>query len=350
MDERERVQLLVEDRRTKQSVPAKKLTYNFRRVKGTGVLFVLLWNLLIFSYQMSALGNIVDLVLARDKEEDEGISEDQDPWIRSVVSALLSDCLPKMLYPLAGWLADGKLGRYKVMRYSLWLMWVGSVLLILTSILRYTLAMEMPGERGNIITSTLPVYAVIYVISAMGIAGYHVNVVPFGIDQMEGASGEEISSLVHWYYWTRNFNFGMLVQFALQTIWKSCKESDPQGESHQRWDLYVLLIQMVFLTAAVCLDLTFSSKLHKDAKIHNSVKKVKDISIFVLRHNQPVGHRKAHTFTYEAPPTRSDFAKESYGGPFEDDEVEEVISFWRIIVILLAWGFAVFMIQTVSFL
>lgn len=327
--------------------PAKKTPplYNFRRVKGAGVLFVLLWNLLIFSYQTSALGNLVDLVRG-------GIGggtssgDDGDPWNRSFVAALLQDCLPKLLYPFAGWLADAKLGRYKVMRYSLWMMWVGSVLLILTSILRYTLEMlVMPDKHDLVLKCTLPVYVVIYLVNVMGTAGYHVNVIPFGIDQMEGASGEEISSFIHWYYWTRNFNFGMIVQFALQTFY--CKVTE--AEFHQRRDLFVSLIQMVFLTAAVCLDFIFSSKLHKDAKIHDTVKKVKDISTFILRHDQPVGHRKAHTFTYEAPPVRSDFAKQSYGGPYEDDAVEEVTSFWRIIVILLAWGFGgVFLIQTVS--
>lgn len=325
------------------------MAYNIRRVKGSGVLFVLLWNLLIFSYQTSALGSLVDLVLARNRRGDDTMDDSRDPWVRSAVAAVLSDCLPKMLYPLSGWLADAKLGRYKVMRYSLWMMWVGSVALILTSILRYTLAMVLPAETEEDITNyTLPLYAVIYLVNAIGTAGYHVNVIPFGIDQMEGASGEEISSFVHWYYWTRNFNFGMLVQFALRKFLAYCKERDPRAEHRQRLDLYVMLIQMAFLTAAVCLDLIFSSKLHKDAKIHNTVKKVKDISAFILKHDQPVGHRKARTFTYEAPPARSDFAKQSYGGPYEDDEVEEVTSFWRIIVILLAGGFGVFLIQSVS--
>ena len=323
----------------RRAKPAKKkptLAYNFRRVKGAGVLFVLLWNLLVFSYQASAVGNLVDLILTKDQ------GHVQDPWIRAVVSALLSDSLPKMLYPFAGWLADGKLGRYKVMRYSLWVMWVGSFLLVLTSIIKYSLTevMELSSEKG--INFTVPFYILVYFIFAVGTAGYHVNVIPFGIDQMEGASGEEISSFIHWYYWTRNFNFGMIMQFAMQFAVQFfvVKQQD--------MNLYSLIIQMVFLTAAVCLDFTFSSKLHKDAKLHSSIKKVKDVSIFVLRHSQLVGHRKAHTFTYETPPARSDFAKESYGGPFEDEEVEEVVSFWRITVILLAWGFGAFMVQTVS--
>lgn len=337
----------IEDARVKarhgkpKKTAAVPVVYNFRRLKGSGVLFVLLWSLLVFSYQQSAMGNLVDLLLTT------GSHEKAEPWVSTFAAGMLSDCLTKMLYPLAGWLADAKLGRYRVMRYSLWIMWVGSVLIMLTSIARYVFMFVVePGEKDAIIKYTLPLYAVIYVINTVGMAGFHVNVIPFSIDQMEGgASGESIAALVHWYYWTRNFNFGIIVQFAVQYIFSYCTDDI---EYRRRLDLYVLLIQMIFLTAAVCLDFTFSSKFLKDPKIHNPVKKVKDISAFILKHDQLVGQRKAHTFSYEAPPTRSDFAKQSYGGPYEDDEVEEVTSFWRIVVILLLAGFGAFLIQTVS--
>ena len=338
--------------------PAKKkpaLAYNFRRVKGAGVFFVLLWNLLVFSYQTSALVSLMDLFVSHLKsiafEDDQQSNTFLEPWLRSVLTALLFDSLPKMLYPFAGWLADGKLGRYKVMRYSLWMMWVGSFLLIIASIVKYVVAMQSPsdGDWEIIVRCLLPVYVVIYLISAVGTAGYHVNVIPFGIDQMEGASGEEISSYIYWYYWTRNFNFGTIVQATLQLmLLKYCIDGDPRSSDRQMIDFSVMLFQMLFITAAICLDFTFSTKLHKDVKLHSTVKKVKNITAFILRHSQPVGHRRAHTFTYETPPARSDFAKNSYGGHFEEDEVEEVVSFWRIIVILLAGSFGVFVIQTVS--
>ena len=316
-------------------------------MKGAGALFVLLWNLLLFSYHQSALGNLVTLVV-QDRKGKVKDSFD-DPWELAILTALLSDVVPKLLYPFAGWLADAKLGRYRVMRYSLWIIWVGNILLILASIIRYLLL----GEPGNVIEIMLSVFVPVYIINAVGIAGYHVNVIPFGIDQMEGASGEQITSFLHWYYWTRNINFGVFVQLAVQLLPDYCNEeegTEEEGtfERQQRYELYVLLVQMLFLTAALCLDFFFSSKLHKDVKIHNPVKKVKDISAFIHKHDRQVGYRKAYTYTYDIPPARSDFAKKSYGGPFEDDEVEEVTSFWRIVLFLMSVGFAVFLIETVS--
>lgn len=305
---------------------------------------MLLWNLLVFSYQQSALGDLVDLVVRR--------IDNPDPFVVVIIGALLSNCLPRLLYPFAGWLADAKLGRYKVMRYSLWAMWIGSALLVLTSTIRYTVIKYDYGIDGKIysVNDSLYIYitpvVVIYLINAVGLAGYHVNVIPFGIDQMEGASGEQIASFVHWYYWTRNFNFGMILQGIPSFTTKYCKNQDKYY--NKTVDISLLLVQMTFLTAAVCLDFIFSDKLHKDVKIHSTVKKVKDISTFVAGHSQPVGHRTAHTFTYEAPPSRSDFAKKSYGGPYKDEEVEEVMSFWRIVTVLLAVGFGSFLIENVS--
>ena len=321
------------------------MSYNLRRVKHGGALFVLLWNLLVFSYHQSALGNLVGLVMQYKKNAP---GRDPEPWDTALASALLSDFVPKLLYPLAGWLADAKLGRYKVMRYSLWVIWVGSILLILTCILRYSLRLVHSVDNNKIVYYTLPIFCVVYLVNAVGIAGYHVNVIPFGIDQMEGASGEEITSFLHWYYWTRNFNFGVFIQVGIQFLYGYCSEDyrDYQ-ERHQRYELYSLLMQMVFLTAALSLDFLFSSKLHKDVKIHNPVRRVRQISAFILKHSRPVGRRRAYTYTYDTPPSRSDFAKQSYGGPFEDDEVEDVTAFWRIVVFLLSVGFGVFLIQTV---
>ena len=104
----------------------------------------------------------------------------------------------------------------------------------------------------------------------------------------------------------------------------------------------------MFLAVALCLDRLWCKTLNVDPKIHNPMKKVKAISKYILEHDKPVGYRKARTYTYDAPPTRSDFAKETYGGMFSEDDVEDVTAFWRIVVFLVATGFSGFLIQSVS--
>lgn len=314
--------------------------YNFRRPKGAGPFFVLLLNLLIFSYQQNGIYDLVNVItntIALSKA---------DPWVHGLLNAILADCLPKLLYPFAGWLADAKLGRYKVMRVSMWIMWVVAVLLLATSILSYiSMTASSSVNTDHVIKDTLPVVVVIYIISAIGIAGFHANLIPFGIDQMEDCSAEEISSFVYWYYWTGNVNFGIIIQSGISSSSYYCSSNNITRDSY---DLVISLIQIAFLTSAICLDMVFSKKLNKDPKIHNPIKKVKDISTFVFKHKQAVGRRSAYTYTYDTPPVRSDFAKVTYGGYFEDDDVEDVIAFWRIVVFMATIGFGVFLIQSVS--
>ncbi len=327
-------------RRNNTVTKSKSLRYRIRKIEDSGVFFVLLWNLLVFSYLQSTLNNLIKPFL--------GSAGKHNPWISTIVSVLLTESLPQFLYPFAGWLADAKLGRYKVMRYSLWLIWAGSFFLILIAILKYVLV-SLYDIKGNIHYYLLPFLVVIYALNAVGFAGYHVNVIPFGIDQMEDQSGENICAFIHWYYWTRNFNFGIIVQFAIESLPYYCHKSLRQ-DHQDGLDLINHVIQMAFLTAALCLDFLFSSKLKKDLKIHDPVKKVKDVSVFIARHDQLVGRRMAHTFVYDTPPVRSDFAKKSYGGPYEEDVVEDVTAFWRIVAFLLVTGVGQFLIQTVCYM
>ena len=231
------------------------VAYNLRRVKGTGVFFVLLLNLLVFSYNESALGNLVNLVVQENSydytDDNSGLFAPQ-PWMLTLITATLSDFIPKLLYPLAGWLADAKWGRYKVMRYSLWVMWIGSVLLILSSIFKYVLLMTGAADKISIVHYTLPLSIAIYSINIVGLAGYHVNIIPFGIDQMEGPSGEQIASLIHWYFWTRNFNFGVIAQVAFESS-LSCRDAgETENRRQYNYNMYLLLLQSTFLAAALC--------------------------------------------------------------------------------------------------
>ena len=40
-----------------------------------------------------------------------------------------------LLFPIGGWLADSYLGRYKVVRYSTWIMWISIITMIVWCIL-----------------------------------------------------------------------------------------------------------------------------------------------------------------------------------------------------------------------
>ena len=82
-----------------------KSTYNklhIRKLKNKSALLVLIWNFLIMSlfYYIMVHTN-----------------HDKQHYITVGVTL-----------PIAGWLADVYLGRYRVIRWSMWIMWIGTML------------------------------------------------------------------------------------------------------------------------------------------------------------------------------------------------------------------------------
>ena len=57
---------------------------------------------------------------------------------------------------------------------------------------------------------------------------------------------------------------------------------------------------------------------------------------FAAKHGKPLGHRSAFTYSDDRKPPRLDFAKRIYGGPFKTEVVEDVKTFLRIVLIMIA--------------
>ena len=93
-----------------------------------------------------------------------------------------------VLYVFAGWLADVYFGRYKVMKVSIWIMWWGSV----GGTLLLVIHLFSPHDVLKLISIVVGFMCV-----TIGSPGLIVSAVPFGTDQMLGASSEEISSFIH---------------------------------------------------------------------------------------------------------------------------------------------------------
>ena len=262
---------------------------------------------------------------------------------------ITQDTLPKLLYPVAGWLADVKFGRYRVIKASMTLMWIGSVILLAALIVQYSVTyLDGSHNTTNKILWFIPVLVLVYLVNAVGIAGFHSNVIPFGLDQMEDGSGEEYSAFIHWYYWTRNFSIGTLILTIPYST--NCNYYTGQGHSvlehGDKIDLIILATEVGFLSLALCLDFLISDWLVKEPKTQNPLKKVVQISTFVAKHKHPVGWRSA--FTYTSIASRTDLAKTMYGGSFESEDVEAVKTFWRILILMLSLGAPAILVETVS--
>ena len=234
------------------------------------------------------------------------------------------------IYPLAGWLADVKFGRYKVMHTSLWLMWVGALVSAVASVVQS--AMSVQSSTASIpLGVSITILVLTNALMLFGLAGFHVNILPFGTDQLLEASSEEISAFVHWLFWA--WNVGNLIgQVVSGPGLCTCVDQDT-------CTLQSILapFPLLWLTLALSTDYVFRNLLNREPNSQNPLKTVISVLKYAARHKRPE-QRSALTYWEDLPPKRVDFGKTKYGGPFTTEEVEDVKTFLRILTFLLCSG------------
>ena len=125
------------------------------------------------------------------------------------IVSLLSDNLfhfPFLFYPVGGLIADVWIGRYRMIDIS------GYICLVawLLSVIGYSLHWYLHGELYIPVSGTIMIITICLFIS--GTAGFQSNILPFNIDQMMGASGDQLSAIVHWHM------FGTFILFAFPIL------------------------------------------------------------------------------------------------------------------------------------
>ena len=222
-----------------------------------------------------------------------------------------------LLYSIcfAGWLADVYFGRYKVIKVSIWVMWWGSV--------GGTLLLEFYSLSSVDALKYISI-VVAYIGTAIGSSGFIVNAVPFGTDQMPGASSEEIGSFIHWFIWTMYAGIasGYFVVNGLHCSYMG----DDQAV------LVSMLIVVAVSSVALCLDFLCRNWLVIEPVSQNPLKSIYSVLKYAATHKHPA-RRSALTYWEEDIPSRIDLGKSKYGGPFTTEQVEDVKTFFRLLVV-----------------
>ena len=202
------------------------------------------------------------------------------------------------LGPFFGWLADVKLGRYKVIIYGTLALFVASILASVG-----LLAGGMFGEVLFFVGNIMDGLCTICFLAAM---------LPFMTDQLIGATADELSSVVYWYYWFHNLSIGLTV-CIMCTV-----------RSYNFSALYFLTIPCATcLTMIVISDCLCCQSLDRTHKVTNPIKLIIQVLNYARKNKYPQ-RRSAFTYLDEEQPSRLDFGKEKFGGPFTEEEVEDV--------------------------
>ena len=266
-----------------------KPSFQLRRLKNRGATLILIWSYIC----LSVLWFYVDT-----REKIFGVKF-------SIHAAALG-----LTLPIAGWIADVRFGRYRVMHLSMWIMWAALLLTTVSSVL----AITVESYTSNIHSI---VNGVLWTMVALGLGGFLANVVQFGIDQLHDASTNEITSFILWYAWTY-YSSGLVVYLALGYFTKRIIGN---------------LMMCIYLSVALSSMLMFNHWLVKEPVTQNPFGLVYSVVRYAIKHKHPEC-RSAFTYCEDEPPSRIDFGKSKYGGPFTTEQVEDVKTFLRFIVVM----------------
>ena len=270
--------------------------YHWRWYKKKGVTLVLLWSFVAFS--------ITSLSLHFFFESSTYIDLKKDSFIVVVFATIF--------LPLAGWLADVYIGRYRVIKICVFLMWIGCFL--------YTFGLVLKEVHSGVperVLNTGGIIVTVFVCVALG--GFQANIVQFGMDQLFDSSSDEIMSYTVFYIWSFVAS-DVMVRFASCVCIKSTA---------------VFSLLFVFLlTLTICSDILFNQWLIKEPVTHNPLKLIFKVLRYAMKHKYP-RQRSAFTYWDDKRFSRLDLAKSKYGGPFTIEQVEDVKTFFRILVIIV---------------
>ena len=240
-----------------------------------------------------------------------------------------------MFYPLSGFLADVCCGRFKTITVGLNIILVSSIIVIVT----LTVWISILNQHNLVfvpIKKSVPLF--VFGFSAaffieIGYVLYQANFIQFGLDQLIEAPSINLSLFVHWAVWTDTL--GKSIVFVSSTV-LSC----PRLYENLKVKVGFYVIPIFLLLCFPLLMILTCWKRHwfyTEPGQNNPYKTVIKVLDFVRKHKYPL-QRSAFTYCFNERPSRIDYAKERYGGPFTTEQVEDVKTFVRILLLLVSLG------------
>ena len=280
-----------------------KCKYRVRWFSSKGAFLVLQWTLLfIIAFNLVVLS----VALPRD------ISELLTPFLLILISFVLVSA------PLSGWLADAKHGNYKVFRVGVVLSFISAVMNCLLLILK-ALVLE-----SNYVLEVIRLCA-IGSLFAVGCCACTVTALPLSLDQMPDASSSSITSFITWHVFII-FIGSLVYRFTTLVHYYNLI-------SEENIKLVCALFSTICLSVILISIFVFNPKwLIIEPKSTQSLKTIYQVLKFAARHKAPL-NRSAFTYWEEDIPSRIDLGKSKYGGPFTTEQVEDVKTVLRLLVI-----------------
>ena len=234
-----------------------------------------------------------------------------------------------LLAPLSGWLADARLGNYKVFRAGTILLLISTVLNCLMLILEATVEVDNELLQWTLLTLTGTLFI-------SGSCTCVVTALPLCLDQMPDASTSNITSLIAWF--TVSLFIGVLLSSLLYLLEEDCLEEAMLSN----YSIILAFLSTLCTSIVLTSQLLFHPKwLIIEPRAPQSLKTICYVLKFAATNRAPL-NRSAFTYWQEEIPSRIDLGKSSYGGPFTTEQVEDVKTTLRLLAISIPLFLVVF--------
>ncbi len=227
-----------------------------------------------------------------------------------------------LITPLLGWLAFVKFGIFSVMRF-------GNLMMFLSG-----LAINVTILFENIFSTSvsLIIFTLFVIIFVVGASAISVNIVHFGLDQMPDASSSSITSFIVWLVFS--CCTGVWVTNVLYGLYWICYENNSE-RGVQVWCLISVLSVSIILASFSILKSGWLIVNKPKPNKFKGIKIIYKVLKYAAKHKVPV-NRSAFTYWEENIPSRIDLGKARFGGPFTTEQVENVKTALRLLVVSLA--------------
>ena len=214
-------------------------------------------------------------------------------------------------FPLLGLLADVWIGRYKAILIGIVLCFISWIIIGIGFSVDSYLASE---------TVLYCIYSFAYFFQFSGFCSFTANIIQYNIDQLVGASADELNSVIYWHILSEPLL--SLLYHLLRCLFSNN------------------FIMINFIASGVSVSLVlvshsfFKHKLENISVIKNPIKLIVRVLCYARKHKYPE-NRSALTYWEEEAPSRLDLGKDKYGGPFTEEEVEDVKTVFRMLPLFI---------------
>ena len=269
---------------------------------SSSAVLVLSWNCLINAYY---------LLITRFTG---GFATDEvTPRIWYRYGFVIMICFGYVSFPLFGLLADVWIGRYKAILIGVMLCFL-SWMAIGIGVIVYSFY-----DSDTVWWSF---YVIAFVFQFCGYSSFTANIIQFNIDQLVGASADELNFVIYWHILCESLL--PLLFYPFQCLFSG------------KYFYLATFIASGLSVSLVLVSLSFfKCKLEDISLIKNPIKLIVRVLCYARKHKYPE-NRSALTYWEEEAPSRLDLGKEKYGGPFTEEEVEDVKTFFRILPLFIA--------------